>query len=103
MFGLGQEGRMVDDLEAFYECEQRFWKKWLTILKGSRGGIQRFSDLAEQADLVERGVSSLDLLDFSSRISGMINSLWYQAVHVTDFIGAYLSRVVERTELKRFR
>ena len=48
-------------------------------------------------------VSNLDLLDFSSRIWGVINGLCCRAEQRTDLRGACFSRVVERTELNRVR
>jgi len=48
-------------------------------------------------------VSSLDLLDFSSRMRGMIKGLCFRVEHVMVLSGACLSRMVERTELKRWR
>ena len=46
-------------------------------------------------------VSSFDLLDFSSRMSWVIKGLCNRDEHVIVLSGACLSRVDERTELKR--
>ena len=48
-------------------------------------------------------VSSLDLLDFSSMMSGVIKGLCFREEHVMVLSGACLSSVVESTELKRSR
>ena len=48
-------------------------------------------------------VSSLERLDFSERISSVINGLWGLDEQVTDLTGACLSSIVIRVELKRSR
>ena len=48
-------------------------------------------------------VSSLDLLDFSSRMRGVIKGLCDRDEHVMVLSGAYLSSRSERTELKSWR
>ena len=48
-------------------------------------------------------VSSLDLLDFSSMMSGVMKGLCFREEHVMVLSGACLSSVVDSTELKRSR
>ena len=48
-------------------------------------------------------ISSFDLLDFSSMMSGVMKGLCFREEHVMVLSGACLSSVVESIELKRSR